>query len=151
MAWLKFDEGMAHDEKVLALPTDKARWAWVCILLGAKSLRPAGQYSSMAQLRAKVGTMAGSQVPHLLKTGLLVADIDGVLVIPGWNRWQIDPTANDRQQRHRARLGNMSRDNSRDVTYENRHTVDKTPYTPQRGKGRLAPLSEVLAKVAKNG
>jgi len=86
-----------------------------------------------------------------LKTGLLVADIDGVLVIPGWNRWQIDPTANDRQQRHRARLGNTSRDNSRDVTYENRLTVDKTPYIPQRVKGRMAPLSEVLAKVAKNG
>jgi hypothetical protein len=105
----------------------------------------------MAQLRAKVGIMPASQVPHLLKTGLLVADIDGVLVIPNWNRWQIDPTANDRQQRHRARLGNLSRDNSRDVTPDSRQTVEKTPYIPQRGGGRLAPLAEVLAKVAKNG
>jgi len=145
MAWLKFDEGMAHDDRVLALPTDKARWAWVCILLGAKSLRPAGQYSSLAQLRSKVGVMAASQVPHLVKVGLITIENGDVFVIPNWKRWQVDPTVGERQARFRAKTV----ENQRYVTGENR--IDKIDKTRKENTSGMVNVGNLLRKAAGHG
>lgn len=145
MAWLKFDEGMAHDDRVLALPSDKARWAWVCILLGAKSLRPAGQYSSLAQLRSKCGATAASQVPHLVKVGLIAVENGEVFTIPNWKRWQVDATVGERQARFRAKTA----ENQRYVTGENR--IDKIDKNRKENTSGMVNVGELLRKAAGHG
>lgn len=73
-------------EKIVHLPSDRARWGWIIVLGRAKLRRPAGEFPSRAVLAHDLGWHARF-IPDYLKAGLL-EDHDGRLVVHDWQKHQ---------------------------------------------------------------
>jgi hypothetical protein len=104
-AWIKVAVKTLRDPKVVTLSSDAVRWAWVAILLAAKEQTPPGHFDSEPHLRAVVSPTVGEHLTELVEKGLLNVDPEGGIAPARWRRYQIDPTAADRQKRVRERDG----------------------------------------------
>jgi hypothetical protein len=104
--WVAVEAAIRVNHKLVALPSDSARWGWVCILGEAKQQRPAGAFRSMAHLREAAGRFARF-IGDYQKQGLLEASAalcvrcakrwpsatDGMIVVHDWHVHQVDPGA----------------------------------------------------------
>lgn len=101
---------MWHHPKVLDLPSDSARWAWLVTLSVAKPL--GGSFANDAQLKALLGPRF-KFVKAFREAGLL-DDLD----VHDWDGNQKDPdsSARDRARRYRERKRDASRDGERDAS-----------------------------------
>lgn len=104
--WVAVEAAIRVNHKLVALPSDSARWGWVCILGEAKQQRPSGAFRSMAHLREAAGRFARF-IPDYQKHGLLESSAalcvkcskrwpsvsDGVIVVHDWHVHQVDPGA----------------------------------------------------------
>ena len=102
-AWIKLLVKTLRDPKVVTLSSDAVRWGWVAILLAAKEQSPQGHFESEAHLRAVVSPSVGEHIEELVQKGLLLVDPEGGISPARWRRYQVDPTASDRQKRSRER------------------------------------------------
>lgn len=104
--WVAVEAAIRVNHKLVALPSDSARWGWVCILGEAKQQRPAGAFHSLAHLREAAGRFArfipDYQRAHLLETAPDLCDRcakkwpkadAGTLVVHDWHVHQVDPGA----------------------------------------------------------
>lgn len=157
--WLRLHYHAPKNAKILSLPSDAARWAWVVALTEGKQQTKPGEWVSESHLRACLGRLA-RYVPDLIRAGLLDITPGGAVVVHDWNEWQsdqrYDPTAAARQQRHRAatrerqavsrdRHVDLGRDSQRDdgVTTHPTHS----PTYPTGRKNGLEPIAKTLADV----
>jgi hypothetical protein len=97
------DVGITHNAKILSLPSDSARWAYVRLLEAAKPL--GGSFASEAQLRSLMGDYY-RHCRQLRLTGLLKG-----LDVHDWNEHQSDPdpTAAKRMREYRNRVALRNR------------------------------------------
>jgi hypothetical protein len=102
-AWIKVLVKTLRDPKVVTLSSDAARWGWIAILLAAKEQSPQGHFEGEAHLRAVVSPSVGEHIEELVQKGLLLVDPEGGISPARWRRYQVDPTASDRQRRARDR------------------------------------------------
>jgi hypothetical protein len=107
--WVAIEAAIRVNHKLVALPSDSARWGWVCLLGEAKQQRPAGTFRSLAHLREAAGRFArfvpDYQKQHLLETAGALCERcekrwpsipDGVVVIHDWSVHQRDPGSAER-------------------------------------------------------
>lgn len=104
--WVAVEASIRVNHKVVALPSDSARWGWICLLGEAKQQRPAGAFRSLAHLREAAGRFARF-IPEYQKQGLLEtaaalcvrcakrwpAATDEMIVVHDWHLHQVDPGA----------------------------------------------------------
>jgi hypothetical protein len=97
MTWIRLDADMPWHEKIIALPNDTARFAFVKTLCAAK-VRSRSSFSPES-LREMLGTHAKA-IPHLVAAGLLDEE-NGKLVVHDFEDYQRKALQAERQQRHR--------------------------------------------------
>ena len=97
MTWIRLDADMPWHEKIIALPNDTARFAFVKMLCAAK-VRSRSAFSPES-LREMLGTHARA-IPHLVAAGLL-DEQDGKLIVHDFEDYQRKALQAERQQRHR--------------------------------------------------
>lgn len=104
--WLRLHYHAPKSPKVMALPSDAARWAWIVALCEAKQQTREGGWASEAHLRSVLGRHA-RHLPALIEARLVVQMDDGRMLIRDWTEWQSDyrsdPTHAERQRRYRER------------------------------------------------
>jgi len=107
--WLRMDTTFWSHEKLLALPSDAARWSWLVLLSRAKERD--GAFSSETQLKVDLGPRRYRWVKLFRELGLL----DG-LQIHDWDAYQLSRDNSVlRTRRWRARRsGDGDGDASRD-------------------------------------
>jgi len=153
--WIRVMADVHRHPKVVALPSDPARWAFIVVLAEGKAV--GGRWESERHFRAYCGALA-RHLPALVGVGLLERDGEAIL-IHDWDQYQrepkADPTAADRMRRKRARdklkaggegnpgdgdTGNLGDGHARDdgdVTPANGHTVTGRDIHPARvGQGQ---------------
>ena len=96
--WFQIKADAHRHPKIVALPSDAARWAFIVTLAEGKAV--AGRWANEKHYRACVGPVA-KHLPDLVKAGLVERDGEAV-VIHDWNDYQRnDVTAAERQRRYR--------------------------------------------------
>jgi hypothetical protein len=115
--WVALDVDVRKDERLVALPSDTARYGYVAgILAEARLATPRGVFANRAHLVEAIGRFARF-IPHYLDTGLieqapkLCPDCrdrfghigQGALVVHNWHPKQNDPTRAERDERYRSR------------------------------------------------
>ena len=120
--WFKCDARFHKDPKILALPTDTARYAFLMLIGEAKYLRSGGVFESLNHLHACIPEAYHSSIDALLKSGLL-ARRGKKIRIKAWESWQVDPTSAERSRRSRAATAQQRPSNG-------------TATVPQRGRER---------------
>lgn len=114
--WVRVDCDLMRHPKTLALPDWIARAGVVDVLGSAKITPHPGTFAS----RAHFGVMVAAPfVPYLedyIRAGWIELQADGSLSVHEWDRFQIDPTRNDRQGRFRERNGEVNADVTEKVT-----------------------------------
>lgn len=98
MTWIRLDADMPWHEKIIALPNDTARFAFVKMLCAAK-VRSRSSFSP-GSLREMLGTHARA-IPALVAAGLLDEE-DGKFVVHDFEDYQRRALQAERQQRHRS-------------------------------------------------
>lgn len=119
------DARIASNPKILDLPSDSARWAWIATLGAAKLERPAGAFTSRRQLAHLLGPYA-EHIDALLEAGLLEETEDGRLVVHDWVAHQ--------QRRRHAEAQAAYRQRSKAA-------VDGEVTPPSEDHGALTPRS----------
>jgi hypothetical protein len=135
VTWLRVDADMPWHDKVVGLPNDTARFAFVKALCAAK-IRGRSTFTA-ASLREQLGSHARA-IPALVAAGLLDEDGD-MLTVHDFEEYQRKAGQVERQQRHRA-VTPASRDGHAENVKETSPTgQDSTgrdstpPPTPPRG------------------
>lgn len=132
MTWLRVDADMPWHDKIVGLPNDTARFAFVKVLCAAK-IRGRSTFTTES-LREQLGSHARA-IPALVAAGLLETPGDGTVTVHDFDEYQRRAGHAEVMQRSRAR----SREGHTEVTEtsptEQDSTVrDKTPPpTPPRG------------------
>jgi hypothetical protein len=106
--WIKWATN-AHKDAMISRLTDLQFRAVMVILCEAKELRKGGEFRDRRHLAAVIGPRLARAIPTLIAEGFLNESQSGVVSVSHWSRWQVDATANERQQRHRAGKGLESR------------------------------------------
>lgn len=112
--WVAVEAAIRVNPKLVGLPSDTARWGWVCILGEAKQQRPAGSFQTLAHLREASGRFArfipDYQSATLLETAPVLCDRcakrwqsakPGQIVVHDWHVHQRDPGSPERSKEHR--------------------------------------------------
>lgn len=99
--WFKCDARFHKDPKILKLPNDTARFAFLMIIGEAKYVRSGGIFDDRQHLEACLPKEYHEAVDALLKAGLLVRK-GKKIAIKAWSQWQVDPTSAERSRRARA-------------------------------------------------
>jgi len=141
--WIKWS-AQAHKDAVISSLTDTQFRAFVTILEVAKEMRKAGQFRDRQHLATVIGHRLARSVPRLIAEGLLVVSGDGVVIVSGWSRWQVDATSASRAARYRAQKEPESRSNHLREQSTGEHmrkeqTLTKTPMS----------IGEILAQGGK--
>lgn len=142
MSWLRIDADMPWNDKIIGLPNDTARFAFVKVLCAAK-VRGKSRFSP-ASLKEVLGSHARA-IPALIDAGLLEQE-EGAVVVHDFDDYQRKAGHAEAQQRYRSKVTDESPAGHEAVTgksptYKTGHTErDKTsPPTPPRGNGANAP------------
>lgn len=107
--WVAIEAAIRVNHKIVALPSDSARFGWVCVLGEAKQQRPAGAFRSLTHLREAAGRFARFipkyQEQQLLEVAPTLCDRcvkrwpgirDGAVIVHDWHVHQRDPGAPER-------------------------------------------------------
>ena len=135
MTWLRVDADMPWHDKVVGLPNDTARFAFVKALCAAK-IRGRSTFTA-ASLREQLGSHARA-IPALVTAGLLDEQGD-MLTVHDFEEYQRKAGQVERQQRHRSvtpasRSGHTENVTETSPTEQDSTGRDKTsPPTPPRG------------------
>lgn len=160
-----------HNRKIVALPSNDARWAWVVCLGAAKLRRPPGLFESRPVLDAILGDLAGHVDSFVSARLLHVSPLrcrdcreswprvnGGVLVVHDFAKHQ--RTSTPRVQKHRGKgvSGNapetgVERSVKRDETFPTgalSHSPSQVAIngSPEGGPGETDPLDEAIAWLA---
>jgi len=152
--WIKLKVGLRRSDKIASLPSDAARWGWVCVLIEAKVQRRMGVFASRHHLRTVISPL-GRFINAWITAGLLhewptdcrcaghYDDVeDGELIVHDFRQEQRDPTASDRQATWRANadrngVRNGVRNGDRNGAGNGKRNADVTstvtPYSRARG------------------
>lgn len=131
MTWLRVDADMPWHDKVVGLPNDTARFAFVKVLCAAK-IRGRSTFT-VESLREQLGSHARA-IPALIAAGLL-DEKGGVVTVHDFEEYQRRAGHAEVMQRSRAR----SREGHTEVTETSPTEQDSTgrdvtsPPTPPRG------------------
>lgn len=106
--WIKWATN-AHKDAMISRLTDLQFRAVMVILSEAKELRKGGEFRDRKHLAAVIGPRLARAIPVLIAEGFLDESQSGLVSVSHWSRWQVDATATERQQRHRAGKGVESR------------------------------------------
>jgi len=106
--WIKWATN-AHKDAMISRLTDLQFRAVMVILSEAKELRKGGEFRDRRHLAAVIGPRLARAIPVLIAEGFLGESQGGLVSVSHWSRWQVDATATERQQRHRAGKGAESR------------------------------------------
>ena len=99
MSWLRIDADMPWNDKIIGLPNDTARFAFVKVLCAAK-VRSRSSFSPQT-LREVLGSHAKA-IPALVDAHLLDEE-DGRIVVHDFDKYQRLALQAERQQRYRER------------------------------------------------
>ena len=135
MTWFRVDADMPWHDKVVGLPNDTARFAFVKALAAAK-IRGRSTFT-LASLREQLGSHARA-IPALVSAGLL--DEDGTMIsVHGFDEYQRRAGHAEAQQRYRSKSTGGSPDDHPTITERSPTGQDSTgrdktsPPTPPRG------------------
>lgn len=103
--WFKCDARFHKDPKILKLPNDTARFAFLMIIGEAKYVRSGGMFDDRQHLEACLPTQYHDSIDALIDAGLLVRR-GKKIAIKAWSQWQVDPTSAERSRRARQRVNN---------------------------------------------
>lgn len=106
--WIKWATN-AHKDAMISRLTDLQFRAVMVILSEAKELRKGGEFRDRRHLAAVIGPRLARAISVLIAEGFLNESQSGLISVSHWSRWQVDATATERQQRHRAGKGAESR------------------------------------------
>lgn len=109
--WLRLSTRAYTHPKVVALPSDAARWAWIASLSVAKVQTPEGTFASEPHATECLGRHA-RHLAALLAAGLLERHEDGRITVHDWPEWQTDRDARYREA-HRDELAQRERERRR--------------------------------------
>lgn len=155
--WIKVRVGIVRSDKVASLPSDKARWGWVRVLVEAKLQRQLGMFGSRRHLAGLLG-QHGRFVAAYIAAGLLEEapticprcrpqhpDVEaGQLIVHDYRREQRDASNADRQATWRASHRNAPRNgaDNASVTADVTHTVTPTVTADSRARGMTETETE---------
>jgi hypothetical protein len=133
VTWLRVDADMPWHDKVVGLPNDTARFAFVKVLCAAK-IRGRSAFSK-GSLKEQLGSHARA-IPALVAAGLIDVDEDGQRYsVHGFDEYQRRAGHAESQQRYRERSrGDHAGITETSPTEQDKTGRDKTsPPTPPRG------------------
>jgi|SRR3990167_1541617 len=105
MPWIAIDVNLAEHPKMLALPSDVARYGWVLTLCAAKRQKRPGQFASELHYGGVLHRHA-KYLPDYCRVGLLERHEDGSLHVHDWQRYQWAATkARQREDRSETSEG----------------------------------------------
>jgi hypothetical protein len=99
--YLKLYTDFLEDSRIAVLTDSEFRLV-MTIWVMAKRQKPQGGFASVAHLKALIPQRLHRHLKALLSCGLIKEE-GGRLVVDNWAKFQVDPTATLRQQRHRER------------------------------------------------
>jgi len=99
--YLKLYTDYLEDSRIAVLNDSEFRLV-MTIWVMAKRQKPQGGFASVAHLKALIPQRLHRHLKALLSCGLIKEE-GGRLVVDNWAKFQVDPTATLRQQRHRER------------------------------------------------
>ena len=99
--YLKLFTDFLEDPRIAVLNDSEFRLV-MTIWVMAKRQKPQGGFASVQHLKALIPQRLHRHLKALLSCGLIKEE-GGRLVVDNWAKFQIDPTATLRQQRHRER------------------------------------------------
>jgi hypothetical protein len=138
VSWLRLHVDTPDHPKVVDLPNDAARWAYVVVLCEAKRAVPPGGWASERHFRHCLGRQA-RYLDDLLAVGLLEREGDRI-VVHDWRDYQTDPTAASRQRRRRVTA--QSLDSHGDVTAQSRDSHGDVTASRARSESESESESE---------
>lgn len=103
-SWIRVSAIMPLHEKVVALPSDAARFGWIATLCAGKFCEKPGTWASEAQFREALGRRS-KWLPDFLRVQLLETTEGGAVRVKNWDRWQTDPGVTERVRKHRETVG----------------------------------------------
>lgn len=118
--YLKLYTDYLEDSRIAVLNDSEFRLV-MTIWVMAKRQKPQGGFASVAHLKALIPQRLHRHLKTLISSGLIKEE-GGRVVVDNWSKFQVDPTAALRQQRHRDRSVTET------VRFDNGHvTADVTP------------------------
>ena len=91
-SWIRVSALISKDARLVALPSDAARFAWIVTLGEGKFTDTPGKWESEAHYRASLGART-RWLEEFVKAGLMERSDSGALSVRAWAKWQTDPTA----------------------------------------------------------
>lgn len=95
-SWIRVSALVSKDARLVALPSDAARFAWIVVLGEGKFTDTPGRWENEAHFRAAMGARS-RWIEDFITAGLLTRADDGTLAVRAWSKWQTDPTAGKRK------------------------------------------------------
>ena len=130
MTWLRVDADMPWHDKIVGLPNDTARFAFIKVLCAAK-IRGRSAFSKGA-LKETLGSHHKA-IPALIAAGLLEEQDGGErLIVHDFEDYQRKSSHAEAQERYRRKSLNGHADIT-GLSPTGRTGRDSTPPTPQRG------------------
>lgn len=99
-SWIRVSALLPLNKKVVALPSDGARFAWIAALCAGKFCEQPGVWDSEAQWNEALGRRS-RWLEAFVNVGLMTKTDTGRISVKSWEQWQSDPNVTDRVRRHR--------------------------------------------------
>ena len=99
-SWIRVSVLLHKDAKLVALPSDAARFSWIVTLCEGKFTEPPGIWQNEAHFRAALGGRS-RWLPAFLEAGLMEQTEGGKIRVKNWEKWQSDPSVTERVRKHR--------------------------------------------------
>jgi hypothetical protein len=156
--WFKCDARFYKDPKIIALPDDTTRYAFLVIIGEGKYVRSGGMFESRQHLEACLPTQYHSAIDALIACGLL-AKRGKRIAIKAWRDWQVDPTSTERSKRARARVQQRDDNGTATVTQrlreekieEKRREEKNLIYRPARkSDGKVERVGDIILRRGSN-
>ena len=152
--WFKCDARFYKDAKIVSLPDDMTRYAFLVIIGEAKYVRSGGVFESRQHLEACLPQQYHSAIDALVAAGLLVKRGKRI-AIKAWRDWQVDPTSTERSKRARARVQQREHNGTATASQrlrEEKRREENIIYRPARktSNGRVEQIGDIILKRGNN-
>jgi len=97
-SWIRVSALLPRNKKMVALPSDSARFAWIVALCAGTFCDQPGAWESEAQWKEAMGRRA-HWIEDFIRVGLMLKTDAGRVAVKNWEEWQSDPTARTRKER----------------------------------------------------
>jgi hypothetical protein len=99
-SWIRVSALLPRNKKIVALPSDGARFAWIAALCAGKFCEQPGVWESEAQWQESLGRRS-RWLEAFITSGLMSRTDAGRVQVKNWEEWQSDPGVTDRVRKHR--------------------------------------------------